>query len=887
MTSPASPPRFKERISVPLVQILRVYVALITSLVMGLTVLAAYLQQSADAGHQRQRVLLRLVSEITSQAGEISALATSPLLWTGLTDSQGREVYLSPLLERFNRGGARRFYVLDYRGRVFISPNSEAPDVAPAIASDPAVKAAVEQMRDGFGIRATAGSLPQIFLIHRILNPNTDGAVGYIVAVIDAPKALSLLRLESDVALSLAIGESALTPEPNGRWLIGGEAAAMASEGEMDVPVRVWVGRPIYSAAIFVLAGLVVALLLGWWIIERVKAWADRFATATTERLDRLLLECQQILEGKRLAAVESGPDDELSQVTRALNAMLVKQRRFTDELRTTAQVFETAAEGIMVTDSDGRIVEANAALLAMTGYTRADLLGRPAGTLYRKAQDLDVGRQMAASLSETGRWSGETIFLGRSDQLIPASVALSRIQNEEGEVLGNVAVITDISRLKRVEHQLRDLANRDALTGLFNFRHMSEQAERELQNARDPTQPRRYAVVFLDLDHFKAVNDELGHDAGDAVVKSLAAHLAERLPPGHLLCRRSGDEFVAMIERSGEDDEALTQMLTRLTPLDVSTGAGLVRVTATIGVSRFPEDAAQWHDLQICADVAMNEAKQDRRGSLAWYDESIGHRLYRRRQIQGRLREAIDNNAFEVHYQPEVDLRTGRVIGLEALARWDDPELGRVSPNEFIAAAEEGRMMDVFTLCIAQKVLQDKPRLQARFPNAVVAFNASPQVFRRSRLLDFLSDWSLREPGILEGLEIELTETEISRSNLSLQTQMQALVGLGVRLAIDDFGTGYSSLSRLTQFPISRLKIDRSFVQGMERARELRIARLIIDLAKALNLEVTAEGVETVEQREALLRIGCHRGQGWLFAGAMPASELLARAKPVTFPTE
>ncbi len=885
MTSPASPPRFKERISVPLVQILGVYVALITCLVMGLTVLAAYLQQSAEAGYQRQRVLTRLVSEITSQASEISALATSPLLWTGLTDSQGREAYLAPLLERFNRAGARRFYVLDYRGRVFIAPNTEPASIASAIASDSVVVAAVNQASDGFGLRATAGGVPQVLLVHRILNPNTDGAVGYIVAVIDVPKALSLLRLESDVALSLAIGQSALTPEPDGRWLIGGEAAATASEGEMDVPVRVWVGRPIYSAALYVLAGLLVALLLGWWIIQRVKAWADRFATATTERLDRLLLECQAILENKQITAVEPGPDDELSQVTRALNAMLVKQRRFTDELRTTAQVFETAAEGILVTDPDGRIVQANAALLAMTGYTRDDLLGRPAGTLYRRAQELDVGRQMAASLSETGRWSGETIFLGRSGQLIPASVALSRIQNEEGEVLGNVAVITDISRLKKVEHQLRDLANRDALTGLPNFRHMSEQVQLVLQDAT--AQSRRWAVVFLDLDHFKSVNDDLGHDAGDTVVKGLAAHLQQRLPAGHLLCRRSGDEFIAMIERSGEDDDTLTQMLTRLTPLEVSTEAGLVRVTVTLGVSRFPEDAANWHDLQICADVAMNEAKQERRGSLVWYDERIGHRLYRRRQIQGRLAEAIENSAFSVHYQPEVDLRTGGVIGFEALARWDDPELGRISPAEFIAAAEEGRMMDAFTLCIAQKVLEDKPRLQARFPNAVVAFNASPQVFRRSRLLDFLSDWSLREPGILEGLEIELTETEISRSNLSLQTQMQALVGLGVRLAIDDFGTGYSSLSRLTQFPISRLKIDRSFVQGMERTRELRIARLIIDLAKALNLDVTAEGVETVEQREALLRIGCHRGQGWLFARAMPASELLASDMPVTFPTE
>ena len=885
MSAATEPRRFKERISVPLVRILRVYVALITSLVMGLTVLAAYLQQSAEVGNQRQRVLTRLVSEITSQAGEISALATSPLLWTGLTDSQGREVYLAPLLERFNRSGVRRFYVLDYRGRVFIAPNTEPPAVAAAIVSDPVVVAAVQQGRDGFGLRATEGGVPQVLLVHRILNPNTDGAVGYILAVIDVPKALSLLRLESDVALSLAIGDSALIPEPASGWLIGGEAAAMASEGEMDVPVRVWVGQPIYAAAGFVAAGLLVALLLGWSIIERVKAWADRFATATAQRLDRLLLECQAILEGQRLTSVEPGPDDELSQVTLALNSMLVKQRQFMDELRTTAQVFATAAEGIMVTDLDGRIVEANPALLAMTGYARADLLGQPAGTLYRKAQDLEIGRQMAASLSQTGRWSGETIFLGRSGQLIPASVALSRIQNDEGEVLGNVAVITDISGLKKVEHQLRDLANRDALTGLPNFRYMSEQVQLVLADAQSASQ--KMAVVFLDLDRFKAVNDELGHDAGDTVVKSLAAHLTQHLPTGHLLCRRSGDEFIAMIERTGTDDEDLTQMLNRLTPLEVSTEAGMVRVTATIGVSRFPEDAKDWHDLQICADVAMNEAKQERRGSLVWYDDRFGRRLQRRRQIQGRLREAIEASAFNVHYQPEVDLRTGQVIGFEALARWSDPELGNVSPTEFIAAAEEGRMMDTFTLCIAQKVLQDKLLLQARFPGAVVAFNASPQVFRRSRLLDFLSDWSLREPGILEGLEIELTETEISRSNPSLQTQMQALVGLGVRLAIDDFGTGYSSLSRLTQFPISRLKIDRSFVQGMDRTREQRIARLIVDLAKALGLDVTAEGVETVEQREALVRMGCHRGQGWLFARAVPVSELLTSDNPVNFPSE
>lgn len=886
MLTPPSPPRFKERISGPLVRILRVYVALITSLVMGLTVVAAYLYQSSEIGHERQKVLTRLVAEITSQAGEISALATSSLLWTGLTDSQGREVYLAPLLERFNRGGQRRFYVLDYRGRVFIAPQADPPGVAATLEADPAVTAAVREARDGYGIRVPEGGAPQVLLIHRILNPNMEGVVGYIVAVIDVPLALSLLRLEPQIALSVAVGDSPLVPAPAPGWMIAGEIAATAAAGDLSVPVRVWIGRPVYSGALFVAAGLLVALLLGWWTIERVKAWADRFATTTTQRLDRLLLECQKILSGERPDAVEPGPEDELSQVTSALNAMLVKQRQFTDDLRTTSLVFAMAAEGILVTDPQGSIVEANAALLAMTGYTRADLLGQPAGTLYRNAAQNEIGRQMASALQASGRWSGETTFIGRSGQQIPASVALSRILTEEGEVLGNVAVITDISRLKKVEHQLRELANRDALTGLPNFRYMSEQVQTALEEARATS--RRLAAVFLDLDNFKSVNDDLGHDAGDTVVKALAAHLTQRLPAGHLLCRRSGDEFIAVVDRSGFDDDAvLTRALSRLTPLEIGTAAGVVTVTATVGISRFPEDAADWHGLQICADVAMNEAKQERRGSLVWYEDRIGRRLYRRRQIQGRLREAIQACAFDVHYQPEVDLRTGQVIGFEALARWHDAELGEVSPAEFIAAAEEARLIDGLTLCIAEKVLLDKPALQARYPHTTVAFNASPQVFRRSRLLEFLSDWSLRSPGILDGLEVELTETEISRSNPSLHVQVQALVGLGVGIAIDDFGTGYSSLSRLTQFPISRLKIDRSFVEGVERKRESRIVRLIVDLAKALDLEVTAEGVESAEQREALVRMGCHRGQGWLFARAMPLSAILASEQLVNLPPE
>ncbi len=875
--------RFRDGISVPLIRILRLYVILITSLFMVLVVLATYFYQRAELEHEREQVLTRLDSEITTQAGELAALATSPLLSTGLTDSQGREAYLQPLLDRFNRSALRKFYVLDYRGRIFIGSQGPQDVQASMVVSAPAVTAAVRESRDGFGLLDHGKETPMVLLVQRVQNPQAEQPVGFIVAVVDFSAILRPLNIDPSIDVSLGLGDLPLTPSPSERWVFSAAGQAVAGTPDFSVPVRGYVERSVYSLVAYSLTGWLIALLLGLWTITRVRSWAERFASTITQRLDRLLIECQRLLAGESPGPIESGPQDELSQVTAALNAMLLKQKQFTDDLRTTALVFSTAAEGILVTDPNGRIVQANAALLAMTGYALHELLGQHAGALYRGTANPQDSRQMSQNLATTGRWTGETTFLGRNGQPVLASVALSRILDENGQILGNVAVITDISRLKKIESQLRELANQDALTGLSNFRHMSEQALAVIEAARRDS--RRLAVVFMDLDNFKAVNDEHGHDVGDAVVRAVAQRLKTQMPSGHLLCRRSGDEFIAVLARDSDGDQGLTQLLKSLTPVEVPAPSGSLSVTATIGVSRFPEDGTDWHELQIRADVAMNAAKQERRGSLVWYDGAIGRRLFRRRQIHARLREAIEVGAFDVHYQPEMDLATGRVVGFEALSRWHDSELGTVSPTEFIAAAEEARVMDAFTLAIAGKVLHDKPLLQARFPGAVVAFNASPQVFRRSRLLEFLSGRSVQDASVLEGLEIELTETEIFRSDPSLQLQMQALVGLGVRLVIDDFGTGYSSLSRLTQFPISRLKIDRSFVEGLGRRRETRIVRLIVDLAKALGLQVTAEGVETVEQRDALLAMGCRRGQGWLFAKAMPAGDLLAADPPLSFP--
>lgn len=881
------PPSLSQRISGQLVRIMRTYVVLLTGLVMVVMVAAGWAYFHNETEHQRNLVLTKVATEVTNTSAEMQSLAAAPVVWTGLTDSFGREAYLEPLLARFNRGNERRLILLDYRGRLFLAPGGADP--APLV-DLPQVQTAVSEGRDAVGVHEDSDGTTHLLLVRRVMSPVASTPVGFLVVSMDALALVKDLRLDPDIDLSFSLGGSALMPEPT----LGGQLTASGEElvnvGDAHAVLGVWIGRPVYDA-LGVLFGTVVAITaLGLWTISRIVAWARRFASTTTRRYEQLLLDCQRLLAGEpvvMLASSEPGARDELSEVTEALASMLGQQKQFTDELRKTSLVFQTSAEGILVTDPQGAIIDVNAALCAMTGYSHDELVGRQAGTLYRSVGRDDTSRAMAQALDSVGRWSGETSFLARNGRVIPTTVSISRIRDEAGGNQGTVTVITDVSRLKEAENKLRDLAYRDGLTGLPNFRRMSDEVRALLGRASAARQS--FAVLFFDMDQLKFVNDNYGHEAGDGVIKSLAAHLRSTLPRGHLLCRRSGDEFVAVVDLPGPESRAFLQRtLERLNPLEVDLPQGKLRVSATVGVSRYPDDGQDWQTLLIAADVAMSEAKQRQRGSAAWFDAALGQRVFRQRRIQVRLAQAIAERAIDVHYQPEVDLRSGAVIGFEALARWTDAELGVVPPAEFIAVAEESQLIDALSLLVMDRVLDDKARLQARFPRARIALNVAPRVFVDPALLDHLRARSAAQAGLLEGLEVELTESQIASGEASLLQQLQALKDLGVRLVIDDFGTGYSSLGRLTQFPISRLKIDRSFVAALEQGRQSKIARLIVNLARVLEFEVTAEGVETEAQREALLQMGCTRAQGWLFAKAMPidqAETLPERLEPTAAP--
>jgi diguanylate cyclase (GGDEF)-like protein len=381
-----------------------------------------------------------------------------------------------------------------------------------------------------------------------------------------------------------------------------------------------------------------------------------------------------------------------------------------------------------------------------------------------------------------------------------------------------------------------------------------------------------------MDMDRLKALNDNYGHEIGDIVIQAIAKHLSARLPAGHILCRRSGDEFIALVDLpAGMNLASLRrQFFTDLNQLVVSTDVGLVAASLSVGVARSGVDAEDFNALMICADIALNEVKKTQRGSVIWYDEAMGRKLHRANLIQTKLPQALSDQVLKVHYQPEVDMRSGELIGLEALLRWTDPELGAIAPTEFIGIAEELHLAEQIALYVFRQVMADQAAIRQRFAGAVIAINVAPQAFRDFRLFNAIAEQLEQQPDSVQGLEIEITESDIAHGEKNLMQQLQMLAGIGVPLVIDDFGMGYSSLSRLSSFPISRLKIDRHFVASMEVEQGTRIVEVLIQMASALGLQVTAEGIQTQAQRQRLIDLGCHRAQGWLYARAMPMDHLL-----------
>ena len=556
----------------------------------------------------------------------------------------------------------------------------------------------------------------------------------------------------------------------------------------------------------------------------------------------------------------------------------LLVNRRMEDQLRLrlAATVFESAADAIVVTDSRNNILDVNPAFERATGYSKAEVLGCNPRILKSDKHEAPFYQAMWRQLLDRGHWEGEIWDRRKDGSLYPKWMSITVVRQAD-QASSFVAISRDISRFKKTEQQLQRLAHYDALTGLANRTLLNAHLEQAIHLAhRNAWQ---LAVVFIDLDHFKEINDSLGHGAGDRLLTAVAARLREQIRESDLIARLGGDEFVIILSKISATApvagvlEKIRLVLAQPFVLE----SYELSVTASMGVSVYPADGSDRELLLRNADAAMYHAKDAGRDGWSFYSTDMNRQTRRRLQLSTGLRQAVQQQQFMLVYQPQVNLETGRISGIEALIRWQHPELGVVSPAEFIPLAEDtGLIEEVGEWVLAEACRQYRAWHHRRLNPARISVNVSARQFKSGRFPKIVQR-VLGHTGMdPRCLELEITESLLVRGDARLLHDMRELRALGIRFSIDDFGTGYSSLSYLKRLPVSSLKADRSFVHDVpDDSDNVAILAATISMAHNLNLEVVAEGVETDAQLEFLRAQGCDELQGFLISRPLDAASI------------
>ncbi|MEW5942505.1 MAG: EAL domain-containing protein [Pseudomonadota bacterium] len=560
-----------------------------------------------------------------------------------------------------------------------------------------------------------------------------------------------------------------------------------------------------------------------------------------------------------------------------------ITQRRQAEEnLRLADKVFENSIEGIMITDARGTILRVNKAFTGITGYSQEEIVGKSPRVLRSNRHDDAFYRDMWAMLLEYGYWQGEIWNRRKTGEVYPEWQAIIAIRDERGEAVNYLAVFADISKQKVAEERAQHLAYYDALTELPNRMLMLDRLRQALIIA--DANKWRVAVLYLDLDRFKSINDTLGHPFGDKLLQAVAGRLSDCVSESDTFARFSGDKFTAVLTNLGNKQDAAVVaqgMLDALAEPFVLEGHE-VFVSPSIGIASYPQDAGNGDDLVKNAEAAMYHAKEWGGNGYRFYNADMNATASKRITMENGLRRALERGEFVLYYQPQLSLRSGRIIGMEALLRWQHPELGLVAPGEFIPLLEEnGLIVRVGEWVLRTACTQNRAWQEEGLPPLRVAVNLSVYQFRQSDLVDAVRH-ALEDAGLEpKYLELEITESTLIQDVQATITTLQQLHELGVQIAVDDFGTGYSSLSYLKRLPIHKIKIDRSFVQDICcDPDDSAIASAIISLGHSLNMQVIAEGVETEEQLRYLREEGCDKIQGYLFSRPLPADAFLRIVK-------
>ncbi|WP_272227339.1 EAL domain-containing protein [Methylophilus methylotrophus] len=571
-----------------------------------------------------------------------------------------------------------------------------------------------------------------------------------------------------------------------------------------------------------------------------------------------------------------------LLEIGSSIIGIALNRNHYQESLRQFEKVFEGSEQGIMVTDTNLKILSVNPAFTKVLGYSIDDVKGKTPKMLSSGLHDQHFYRAMWESITHFGHWRGEVWNRRKNGEIFPEWLSISEVRNELGDITHYVGTFSDISDLKSAQKEIQYLSSHDALTGLPDIALFKDRLETAISIAAPSN--RKIGLLALNLDNFKFLNDSLGYASGDKLLKLFAERLKGCLHETDAISRHGGDEFIILLNNIHDDDSInymVDMLLTEVSSPFAFAGRN-ISTSCSIGVAVYPTDGHDFEKLFGRARKAMSQAKEEGRNTARFFTEKLNTDSLHYLNIAYGLREALAHHQFELHYQPQISLKDAQVIGAEALIRWHHPQNGMQPPVQFISIAEQtGLIVEMGEWIIEEACRQGMQWQKNGLPPLSVAVNVSAVQFRRGNL-DKVIIKALEKTGLNpQLLELELTESILLEDIDHLLAQLDGLKKLGVKLAIDDFGTGYSSLAYLKKFNIDRLKIDQSFVRDINTdPNDAAIVRAIVQMAHTLNLEVIAEGVEDEAMLKHLRESGCDEVQGYLFSKPLPADAFEAFIK-------
>ena len=555
----------------------------------------------------------------------------------------------------------------------------------------------------------------------------------------------------------------------------------------------------------------------------------------------------------------------------------ITRQTEIQASLRLAARVFESSLDAIFIADSQHHIMRMNPGCERLVGPSAKDFEGCVAASLFGGGSDASFMEQVLQGWAQDGFWEGE-LWLPR-DNGAYCAVQLSwvALRDDEGRLVQSIGFMRDLTLQHAAQKRIEELAYSDVLTGLPNRLLLSQRVDTAIQGARQSDTG--FAILFLDMDRFKIINDSLGHPFGDRVLQLVAERLQTCLRQTDMLCRLGGDEFVIYLH--GGDASVAESVARRI--LDDMLKPFMLdsmgfSIQCSIGIALYPQDGTTLDDLIKQSDTAMYRVKERGRGSYGFYQPQMNANLLARMQMEHAMRQALGLQRMAVHYQPQVNMATGRIAGAEALLRWTDAELGAVSPGVFIPLAEESGYIVTLGAWVMEQAVREAALWMHSGTPIMISVNVSALEFRQPDFVDRITRLLAVHQLPPTLLELELTETILLQDAQEMEQRLRVLADLGIGLAIDDFGTGYSSLAYLKKLPIHKLKIDQSFVRGLpDDDGDRAIVSAIISMGRAMHIEVVAEGVETETQQAVLQQMQCEHYQGFLCAPGLPADQFRA----------